>query len=57
MYKEELALNNQQWLICHITPAKPNDIYVIYVDKEDLALNKLRWLIYHKTHPNQIVDI
>ena len=28
MYKEELALNNQQWLICHKT--KPNK----YIYKE-----------------------
>ena len=52
MYKEDLALNNLQWLICHKT--KPNQIliYLIYMYKEDLALNKLQWLICHKTKPN-----
>ena len=29
MYKEDLALNNQQLLICHKT--KPNRIYLIYI--------------------------
>ena len=24
MYKEDLALNNLQWLICHKTQTKPN---------------------------------
>ena len=49
MYKEDLALNNLQWLICHKT--QPNQI--IYMYKEDLALNNLQWLICHKTKPNQ----
>ena len=40
MYKENLALNNLQWLICHET--KPNHIYLIYMYKEDLALNNLQ---------------
>ena len=35
MYKEDLALNNLQWLICHKT--QPNQI--IYMYKKDLALN------------------
>ena len=35
MYKEDLALDNLQWLICHKT--KPNQI--IYMYKDDLALN------------------
>ena len=47
MYKEDLVLNNQQWLICHKT--KPNPLYLIYMYKEDLALNNLEWLICHKT--------
>ena len=28
MYKEDLALNNQQWLICHKT--QPNQIISVY---------------------------
>ena len=58
MYKEDLALNNLQWLICHKT--QPNQIiyiFNIYVYKEDLALNNLQWLICHKTQPNQIIYI
>ena len=27
MYKEDLALNNRHWLICHKTPNKPSDIH------------------------------
>ena len=57
MYKEDLALNNLQWLICHKTQPKPNHIYLIYMYKEDLALNNLQWLICHKTQPNQIIYI
>ena len=52
MYKEDLVLNNLQWLVCHKTKpsqTKPNHIYLIYMHKEDLALNNLQWLIYHKT--------
>ena len=57
MYKEDLALNNLQWLICHKT--QPNQIkyILIYMYKEDLALNNLQWLICHKTQPNQIIYI
>ena len=55
MYKEDLALNNQQWLICHKTQTKPNPIYLIYMYKEDLALNNLQWVICHKTQPNQTI--
>ena len=47
MYKEDLALNNLKWLICHKT--QPNHIYLIYMYKEDLVLNDLQWLICHKT--------
>ena len=50
MYKEDLALNNLQWLICHKT--KPNYVYLIYMYKEDLALNNLQWLICHKNQTN-----
>ena len=39
-YKEDLALNNLQWLICHKT--KPNQIYLIYLYKKNLALNNLQ---------------
>ena len=35
MYKEDLALDNLQRLICH--KIQPNHIYLIYVNKEDLA--------------------
>ena len=47
MYKEDLALNNLQGLICHKTQPNKN-IYLIYMYKEDLALNNLQGLIYHK---------
>ena len=57
MYKEDLALNNLQWLIFHKTQTKPNPIYLIYMYKEDLALNNLKWLICHKTQQNQIIYI
>ena len=53
MYKENLALNNLQWLICHKKVTKPNHIYLIYMYKEDLVFNNLPWLICHKTKPNQ----
>ena len=57
MYKEDLALNNLQWLICHKNPTKPNHIFLIYMYKEDLALNNLQWLMWHKTQPDQIIYI
>ena len=41
MYKENLALNNLQWFICH--KPQPNQIYLIFMYKEDLALNNLQW--------------
>ena len=50
MYKEYLAVNNLQWLICHKTKpnqTKPNFIYLICMYKKDLALNNLQWLICH----------
>ena len=43
MNKQNLALNNLQWLICHKT--KPNYIYLMYMDKQNLALNNLQWLM------------
>ena len=55
MYKEDLALNNLQWLICHKT--QPNRIiYLIYMYK-DLALNNLQWFTCNKTQLNQILYI
>ena len=56
MYKEDLALNNLQWLICHKTQQN-QIIYLIYMYKEGLALNNLQLLICHKTQPNQIIYI
>ena len=58
MYKEDLVLNNLQWLICHQSP--PNHIYLIYIYKDDLALNNLQWLICHKnnqTNPIYLIYI
>ena len=59
MYKEYLALNNIQWLICHKTLLNQTKSYIfnIYTYKKDLALNNLKWLICHKTLPNQILYI
>ena len=37
MYKEDLALNNLQCLICHKTQPNPNLIYLIYMHKDDLG--------------------
>ena len=54
IYKEDLALNNLQWLICH--EIKPNQIiyiYLIYIYKEDLALNNLQWLNAMKPNPTK----
>ena len=52
MYKEDLVLDNLQWLISQKTHPKPNHIYLIYMYKEDLALNNLQWLICRKIWPN-----
>ena len=27
MYKQDLVLNNQQWLLCHKKPTKPNQTW------------------------------
>ena len=52
MYNEDLALNNQQWLLYNQT--KPNQtIHLLYMFKEDLTLNTLQGLICHKTQPNK----
>ena len=47
MCKDDLALNNIQWLICHKT--KPNHIYLICMYKDNLALNNQQGLICYKT--------
>ena len=53
IFKEDLALNNLQWLICHKTQL--NQItYLIYMYKNDLALNNLQWFICHKTKPDNV---
>ena len=51
MCKEDLALNNQQWLIFH--KIQTNQIYLIYMYKKDLGLNNLQGLICHKIQPNK----
>ena len=43
MHKQDLALNNLQWLICHKTQPNQKNIF-----KEDLALNNLQYA----TKPN-----
>ena len=40
MYKQDLVLNNLQWLICHKT--KTNDINCMFTYKKDLAFNNLQ---------------
>ena len=52
MYKENLALNNLQCLICQKKTkqkktTKPYRVYLIYMYKENLALNNIQWLICH----------
>ena len=44
MYKEDLALDNRQELICYKT--KPNQMMY----KNDLTFNNLQWLICHKPY-------
>ena len=53
MYKEDLALNDLQWLICHKTQTKPKQ--TIYMYKKDLALNNLQRLICDITKQNQTI--
>ena len=58
MYKDDLALNNLQRLLCHKTqpnPTQPNPMYLIYISKHDLALNNLQLLICRLTQPNKII--
>ena len=54
MYKEDLALNNQQWLIRHKTKpnqTKQNHVCLIYMYKEDLAL--ISYNGWYVIKPNQ----
>ena len=58
MYKQDLALNNLQWLLRHKTQKKKNHIYLMYMYKQDLALNNQQWLLRHKTQKKkQIIYI
>ena len=56
MYKEDLALNNLQVLICHKTQPNQTKSYIFNIYEEDLALNNLKWLICHKIQPNQCIS-
>ena len=57
MCKEDLALNNIQWLIDLKTQPK-QIIYLIYMYKDDFALNNRQWLMsQNKTQPKQILYI
>ena len=44
MYKEDLQLDNLQWLICYKKQFHQTESYIsnIYMYKEDLALNNLQ---------------
>ena len=63
MYKQDLALNNLQRLICQKTQptnqptiwlcAKNKIIYLKYMYKQNLTLNNLQCLICHKTKPSK----
>ena len=55
MYKEDLALDKQQWLIWYKT--HPNWIINYNTYKKDLALTTQQWLICHKTHTNLFIGI
>ena len=57
VYKEKLALNNLQWLICHKNQPNWTKSYIFNMYKKDLVLNNLQGLICHKTQPNQIIYI
>ena len=41
MYKEDFALNNLKWLICHKTQPNPTKSYIFNMYKKDLALNNI----------------
>ena len=51
MYKQDLAVNNLQWLIYHKTQPIKSYIFYIYINKQNLPLNNLQWLIWHETKP------
>ena len=55
MYKEDLALNNLQWLRRHKSNQIKSNIFHMY--KDDLVLNNLQWLMCPKTQPKQILYI
>ena len=58
MYKQDLALNNLQWLICHKTKRNhiKSYIFYIYMYKENLALNNLQYAIKpNQTKLNQVI--
>ena len=58
MYKEDLALNNLQWLICHKTKPNQTKSYIlIYMYKKDVVLNNIQYFICYKTPPNQNIYI
>ena len=52
MYKEDLALNNQQWLICHKT--QPNQIRYIGGNDKIVVLKKTTQHLYFKTFIEKI---
>ena len=45
MYKIDLALNNQQWLICH--KSKPNQTKQNITPKNKIILSKKKTQAYH----------
>ena len=58
MYKEDLALNNLHWLICHKTQTNLIlyiYIYIyIYIYKGVLALDNLQRLICHELNQTKL---
>ena len=51
MYKEDLALNNLQWLICHKT--KPNLITLSHIQQE--SRRKKHWVKAHSPYSADLV--
>ena len=43
MHKEDLALNNQQWLVYYKPNKTKSHVFNIYMHKEDLSLNNLQY--------------
>ena len=43
MYKENLALNNLLWVVCHKTQRNQTKSYLIYMYEENLVLTKPQW--------------